>query len=71
MVNFDALTAENGWQVLGSPANLDGFRVLASIYLHRRRSTEVSQTLHYVWPSPGLVRLHYVYIFGALARFAR
>jgi len=26
---------------------------------------EVNQTLHDVWPSPGLVR--YIYIFGALA----
>ena len=26
------------------------------------RSTEVNQTLHYVWPSPGLVR--YIYTFG-------
>jgi len=24
--------------------------------MQRRRSTEVNQTLHYVWPSPGLVR---------------
>ena len=38
-----------------------GFRVLASL-LQRRRSTGVNQTLHDVWPSPGLV--HYVYIFG-------
>jgi len=38
--------------------------VLASL-LQRRRSTEVNQTLHDVWPSPGLVGLHYVYIFGS------
>ena len=36
-------------------------RVLASL-LQRRRSTEAKQTLHDVWPSPGLV--HYIYIFG-------
>jgi len=30
--------------------------------LHQRRSIEVSQTLHDVWPSPGLV--HYVYTFS-------
>ena len=30
--------------------------------LQRRRSTEVNQTLHYVWPSPGLVC--YIYTFG-------
>jgi len=39
-----------------------GFRVLASL-LQRRRSTGVSQTLHRVWPSPGLV--HYIYILGS------
>ena len=40
--------------------------------LHRRRSTEVNQTLHDAWPSPGLV--HYMYIFRVLAlqrNFAR
>ena len=30
--------------------------------LHRRLSTEVNQTLHHVWPSPGLV--HYTYTTG-------
>jgi len=30
--------------------------------MHRRRSTEVNQTLHDVWPSPGLV--HFIYISG-------
>ena len=43
-----------------TPANFNGFRVLASL-LHRCRSTEVSQTLHDVWPSPGLV---HIYISG-------
>jgi len=47
---------------LGTPANFNGFRVLASL-LHRRRTTEVKQTLHDAWPSPPLV--HYIYIhFG-------
>ena len=63
-VNFGPLTAEIGWQLWGTPANLSGFRVLA-LLLHRRRSTEVNQTLHNVWPSPGLA--HYIYIFGAVA----
>jgi len=54
MVNFGPLTAEICWRVLGTPANFNGFRVLTSL-LHRRRSTEVSQTLHNVWPSPALV----------------
>jgi len=61
MVNFSPLTAEIGWRVWGIPANFKGFRALASL-LHRRRSTEVNQTLRDVWPSPELV--HYIYIFG-------
>jgi len=53
--------AEIGWVVWGTPANFNGFRVLAAL-LRRRRSTKASQTLHRLWPSPGLV--HYVFIFG-------
>ena len=60
MVNFGPLTADIDWQVWGTPANFKGFRVLASL-LHWRRSMEVNQTLHDVWPSPGMV--HYIYIF--------
>jgi len=59
--NIDPLTTEIGWWVWGTPANFNGFRVLASL-LHRCRSVEASHTLHDVWPSPGLV--HYLYIFG-------
>jgi len=59
------LRPTSGWDIgrfasLRSPANFNGFRVLASL-LHRSRSTEVNQTLHDVWPSPWLV--HYIYIF--------
>jgi len=61
MVNFGPLTVENGLPVWRTPANFNGFRVLASL-MHWRRSMEVNQTLHDVWPSPGL--LHYIYIFG-------
>jgi len=61
MVNFGPLAAEICWRVCGTTANFNGFRVLASL-LQRRRSTEANQTLHRVWPSPGLV--HYIYIFG-------
>jgi len=43
----------------------DRFVSLASL-LQRRCSMEANQTLHDVWPFPGLV--HYIYIFGALAR---
>ena len=61
MVNIGPLTAEIGLPVWGTPANFSGFRVLASL-LQRHRSTEVSRTLHDVWPFPALV--HYIYIFG-------
>ena len=61
MVNFGLLAAEIVSLVWGTPGNFNGFRVLASL-LQRRRSTEVNQTLHYVWPSPRLVR--YIYTFG-------
>ena len=54
MVNFGVLAAEIDWRVWGTPANFNGFRVLASL-LQRRRSVEANQTLQDVWPSPGLV----------------
>ena len=59
--NFGPLTAEICWRVWGTQTNFNGFRILASL-LQRRRSPEANQTLHDVWPSPGL--LQYVYIFG-------
>jgi len=61
MVNFGPLMAEIDWRVWGTPANFNGFRVLAAL-LQRRRSAEVNQTLHGVWPSSGLV--HYIYILA-------
>ena len=61
MVNFGPLVAEICWRVWGTPANFNGFRVLAAL-LQRRRSVEANQTLHDVWPCPAL--LHYIYIFG-------
>jgi len=60
MTNFGPLAAEICWRTWGTPANLNRFRILASL-LQRSRSIEVNQTLHDVWPSPGLV--HYIYIF--------
>jgi len=63
MVNLGPLTAEIGSGVWGTPANFNGFRVLASL-LQRRRPTEVNKTLHDVWLSPRLVQ--YIYILGAL-----
>jgi len=61
MANIGPLAAEIGSGVWGTPANLNGFRVLPSL-LQRRRSPEDNQTFHNVWPPPGLV--HYIYIFG-------
>jgi len=61
MMNFSPLTAEIGSGVCGTPANFNGFRVLPSL-LQQRCSREANQTLHDVWPSPGL--LHYIYTFG-------
>jgi len=45
MVNFGPQTTEFDWRVWGTQANFNGYRVLASL-LHRRRLTEVNQTLH-------------------------
>jgi len=59
MISFGP--AEIVRRVWGAPANFNEFRILASL-LHRRRSMEVNQTLHEVWPSPALV--HCIYIFG-------
>jgi len=53
---------------LGTPANFNGFRVFASL-LHRRRSTEVNQTLHGVWPSSALVHYRGLYTFWELLPF--
>jgi len=61
MVNFGPLTSAIRWRLLGTPANFNGFCVLASL-VQRRRSPEANQTLHDVWPPPGL--LYYIYTFG-------
>jgi len=63
MANFGPLTAETGSGVWGTPANFNGFRVLPSL-LQGRRSPETNQTLHSVWPSPGLVC--YIHFRGLL-----
>jgi len=44
MVNFGPLTAEICWRVSGTPANFNGFRVLAAL-LHGTLVVGVSQTL--------------------------
>jgi len=71
MANFGPLEAEIGSLVWGTRTNFNGFRVLASL-LQRRRSTEVNQTLHDVWPSPGLVhyRGRHLYSAGWPSRWA-
>jgi len=58
MANFGPLVAEIGSLVWSTPANFNGFRVLASL-LHRRHSMEANQTLHDVWPSLWLA--HYTF----------
>jgi len=44
MVNFGPSAAEICWRVLGTPANFNGFRVLAAL-LHGTLVVGVSQTL--------------------------
>jgi len=46
MVNFGQITAENCWRVWGTPANFNGFRVLAAL-LHGTPAVGVSQTLRH------------------------
>ena len=65
MVNFGPVAAEIGWRVSGTPANFNGFRVLASINTGLLYSTDVNQTLHDVRPCPGLV--HHIYIGEGLS----
>jgi len=46
MVNFGPLAAEIGLPVWGTPANFNGFRVLAALgLLHGSQVLSVSQTL--------------------------
>jgi len=44
MVNFGLLTAEIRWRVWGTPANFNGFRVLAAL-LHGTVVVGISQSL--------------------------
>jgi len=46
MVNFGLLAADIRWRVWGSPANLNGFRVLPAL-LHGSQVVGVSQTLRH------------------------
>jgi len=61
---YGELQPINGWDRFGSlrhPQQISTGNVLPFL-LQRHRSPEANQTLHDVWPSPGLV--HYVYTFG-------
>jgi len=44
MVNFGLITAKICWQVWGTPANFNGFHVLAAL-LHDTLVVGISQTL--------------------------
>ena len=62
MANFGPLAAEIDWRVLWHSSKFQQLSRLGFVILQRRRSTEANQTLHNVWPSPGLVDS--LYIFG-------
>jgi len=51
--HYSELRSTNGLRVWGTPGNFNGFHILASL-LHRCCATDVNQTLHDIWPSPGL-----------------
>ena len=63
MANFGPLTGEINWRVWGTLANFNRFCIFPSL-LQRRGSLKANQTLHFVWPSPGLV--HYIHFRGLL-----
>ena len=69
LTNHNGELPPNGWDRFtnfGHPANFNGFHVLASL-LQRNRLPEANQTLHDVWPSPGLA--HCVCIFRGSCRW--
>jgi len=59
MVHFGRLAAEIGPVVRGTPANFNGFHVLAAL-LQRRHSTEANQTARYLAISwAGTLHIHF------------
>ena len=67
MVNFGPLTAEISWRVLGTPANFNRFRVLASLLLGLIGALQIGSVfafvcvfLYEVWLAPELV--HYIMV---------
>jgi len=71
MVNFGLLTADIGSPVWGTTTNFNGFWVSGFVTAPTSlTAVEVNQTLHDVWPSPGLI--HYIYItFCPLTEFCQ
>ena len=57
---YGELRPTSGWHQFWSLGHPSKFQWVS--LLQRRHSSEANQTLHDVWPSPGLV--HYMYIFG-------
>ena len=67
MVNFGPLTAEISWRVLGTPANFNRFRILASLLLGLIGALQIGSVfafvcvfLYEVWLAPELV--HYIMV---------
>ena len=55
---YGELRPTNGWNRLAGLGHPTKFQ--RAFLLQRRRSPEANQTLHDVWPSPGLLGLHYI-----------
>jgi len=64
MVNFGLLMAEIRWRVWGTPANFNGFSVLAAL-LHGTLVVGISQTL---W-RPSRWALAYILVYFILPQF--
>ena len=62
MANFGPLTAEIGWGVWGTPANFNGFRVLAAL-LQGRRLPEANKNFARCLVVSWAITL-YMYTFG-------
>jgi len=63
---YGELRPTNRWDRLAGlehPSKFQRVSRLGFVTACRRRSTEVNQTLHDVWPSPGLV--HYIFLQGS------
>jgi len=63
MANFGPLTAEIVSETFGTPANFNGFRVLASL-LQRRHWLEANQTLHLCTTFGRLLGWYTIYTFS-------